>query len=324
MAALCAVLLTALAVGRCHRPFMDKWSASSSVLPGVPARAIFENHRDLGLSKAIVSATIRGSAPRGRCFRRRGVRLLTYGGVSLFVVVFAVYPFAAELFRQSDIPKRLIPGTIALGAFTFTMDALPGTPQIQNIIPTAFFGTDSWAAPILGTVGGIFILSPHKLRNRRRRPWPSLGLAMWRRCSRAAASPGCAGQSLIAILRVLVGVQRFPTLSRVLGQHGSCPGDGTPHGVQEFEVARSGRRRALVVILTCLRSRGTVMASFAEHETPSSALCWLHDTASEYGFGAVIAACRLPASATPSLDPNPRATSDRCHRLAGSLLRVRR
>jgi H+/gluconate symporter-like permease len=43
------------------------------------------------------------------------------------------------MFRQSGIPKRLIPGTIALGAFTFTMDALPGTPQIQNIIPTTFF-----------------------------------------------------------------------------------------------------------------------------------------------------------------------------------------
>ena len=65
--------------------------------------------------------------------------VLTYGGVSLFVVVFAVYPFAAEMFRQGDIPKRLIPGTIALGAFTFTMDSLPGTPQIQNIIPTTFF-----------------------------------------------------------------------------------------------------------------------------------------------------------------------------------------
>ena len=76
--------------------------------------------------------------------------LLTYGGVSLFVVVFAVYPFAAEMFRQSDIPKRLIPGTIALGAFTFTMDALPGTPQIQNIIPTTFFKTDTWAAPVAG------------------------------------------------------------------------------------------------------------------------------------------------------------------------------
>ena len=73
--------------------------------------------------------------------------LLTYGGVSLFVVVFAVYPFAAELYRQSNIPKRLMPGAIALGAFSFTMDALPGTPQIQNIIPTTFFKTTAWAAP---------------------------------------------------------------------------------------------------------------------------------------------------------------------------------
>src|SRR5688572_5867197 len=85
--------------------------------------------------------------------------LLTYGGVSLFVVVFAVYPFAAEMFRRGDIPKRLIPGTIALGAFTFTMDALPGTPQIQNIIPTTFFGTDTWAAPLLGVIGAAFILT---------------------------------------------------------------------------------------------------------------------------------------------------------------------
>jgi H+/gluconate symporter-like permease len=85
--------------------------------------------------------------------------LLTYGGVSLFVVVFAVYPFAAEMFRRADIPKRLIPGTVALGAFTFTMDALPGTPQIQNIIPTTFFGTNTWAAPVLGVVGGVFILA---------------------------------------------------------------------------------------------------------------------------------------------------------------------
>lgn len=84
--------------------------------------------------------------------------ILTYSGVSLFVVVFAVYPFAANLFREANIPKRLIPGTIALGAFTFTMDALPGTPQIQNVIPTTFFKTDIYAAPILGTIGGVIIL----------------------------------------------------------------------------------------------------------------------------------------------------------------------
>lgn len=51
----------------------------------------------------------------------------------------------------------MIPATIALGAFTFTMDAFPGSPQIQNIIPTAFFHTDAWAAPWLGLLGGSFI-----------------------------------------------------------------------------------------------------------------------------------------------------------------------
>ena len=104
-----------------------------------------------GFSKSIVAGVI------GVLGRKRAIlsivlvgAVLTYGGVSLFVVVFAVYPFAAELFRASDIPKRLIPGTIALGAFTFTMDALPGTPQIQNIIPTTFFDTTTWAAPLAG------------------------------------------------------------------------------------------------------------------------------------------------------------------------------
>src|SRR4051794_30174300 len=101
-----------------------------------------------------------------RCLGERHIMLaivlacavLTYGGVSLFVVAFAAYPLAAVLFRQANIPKRLIPGTIALGSFTFTMDALPGTPQIQNVIPTAFFGTDLYAAPVLGCGGALFIL----------------------------------------------------------------------------------------------------------------------------------------------------------------------
>jgi H+/gluconate symporter-like permease len=85
---------------------------------------------------------------------------MTYGGVSLFVVAFAVYPIAASLFRRADIPKRLIPGTIALGAFSFTMTALPGTPAIQNAIPMPFFGTSPFAAPGLGliTAAVMFVL----------------------------------------------------------------------------------------------------------------------------------------------------------------------
>ena len=85
--------------------------------------------------------------------------ILSYGGVSAFVVVFAVYPFASELFRLGRIPKRLIPGVIWFGGVTFTMDCLPGTPQIQNIIPTAFFKTNAYAAPWLGIIGGVIILT---------------------------------------------------------------------------------------------------------------------------------------------------------------------
>jgi len=84
--------------------------------------------------------------------------LMTYGGVSLFVVAFAVFPIAAALFRQARLPKRLIPATIALGAFTFTMTALPGTPAIQNAIPMPFFGTTPYAAPGLGVIAGAIML----------------------------------------------------------------------------------------------------------------------------------------------------------------------
>ena len=84
--------------------------------------------------------------------------VLTYGGVSLFVVAFAVFPIAASLFRQADIPKRLIPAALALGAFTFTMSALPGTPAIQNAIPMPYFGTTAFAAPGLGIIAGVIML----------------------------------------------------------------------------------------------------------------------------------------------------------------------
>ncbi len=83
--------------------------------------------------------------------------ILTYGGVSLFVVAFAIYPIAKDLFRAADIPKRLIPAAIALGSFTFTMTALPGTPAIQNAIPIPYYNTNVFAAPILGLIGGTIM-----------------------------------------------------------------------------------------------------------------------------------------------------------------------
>ena len=94
--------------------------------------------------------------------------ILTYGGVSLFVVVFAVFPLSRSLFREADIPRRLIPATIALGSFTFTMTSLPGTMQIQNQIPMQFFRTTAFAAPGLGCIGGavMFVLGMLWLNSR--------------------------------------------------------------------------------------------------------------------------------------------------------------
>ncbi len=111
-----------------------------------------------GFAKSIIAAITRFCGPRNAILAIALVcGILTYGGVSLFVVVFAAYPFAAEMFKAANLPKRLIPATIVAGGATFTMDALPGSPQIQNIIPTTFFKTTTWAAPWLGLIGGTLV-----------------------------------------------------------------------------------------------------------------------------------------------------------------------
>ena len=100
--------------------------------------------RGLGSGKAILAVIL-------------SCAVMTYGGVSLFVVAFAVWPIASALFREADLPRQLIPATIALGAFTFTMTALPGTPAIQNAIPMPYFGTTPFAAPGLGLITGALM-----------------------------------------------------------------------------------------------------------------------------------------------------------------------
>lgn len=83
--------------------------------------------------------------------------VLTYGGVSLFVVVFVMYPMGLALFREANLPRKMLPGSIALGAFAFTMTAFPGTPQLTNVIPATYFGTGPMSAPIIGIICGILM-----------------------------------------------------------------------------------------------------------------------------------------------------------------------
>ena len=108
--------------------------------------------------------------------------LLTYGGVSLFVVAFAIYPIARNLFEAADIPKRLVPAPIALPASTFTMPALPGSPAIQNAFPTPLLRHQRLCRTRAGPAGrsrhaggrhGV-VAAPRCLSPRRwRRLWPA-------------------------------------------------------------------------------------------------------------------------------------------------------
>ncbi|WP_322049420.1 GntP family permease [Paraburkholderia sp. J67] len=233
--------------------------------------------------------------------------LLTYGGVSVFVVVFAVYPFAAELYRQSNIPKRLMPGAIALGSFSFTMDSLPGTPQIQNIIPTTFFKTTGWAAPALGIIGSVFIVAV------------GLTYLEWRRRSVMATGEGygtvlanepqhvaadALPSPILAILPLLlVGIANFLFTKWIPVWYGTSytvapeilPGLHAPVTTPVKTVTGIWAVEAsllLGIALVIVAAFRRVAAGFAEGSkiAAAGALLAAMNTASEYGFGGVIAA----------------------------------
>ncbi len=84
--------------------------------------------------------------------------ILTYGGVSVFIVAFSVYPMALSLFKDANLPRRFIPGALAFGSVTFTMTSA-GSPEIQNWIPIKFLGTTPYAAWEVSLVVAVFMAS---------------------------------------------------------------------------------------------------------------------------------------------------------------------
>ena len=313
IAALGAVLLTdpSLVAPMFTGLFMDKMVGFLKLyFPVFLLGAVFGKLIELsGFSRSIVGAAIRLFGPQRAMLSIVLVSgLLTYGGVSLFVVVFAVYPFAAEMFRQSNIPKRLIPATLGVGGFSFTMDALPGTPQIQNIIPTTFFGTDTWAAPVLGTLGSVFVLA--------------VGMAYleWRRRAAVRSGEGYgdpatlvnepapfagthlahAAIAVLPLLLVFVSNKLFTLgIPHWYGaEHSFVPsimGSAAPvvQGVAKITAIWAVLGALLVGILSVLAlAWRPVVTQFAEGTKAAigGAVLAAMNTASEYGFGAVIAA----------------------------------
>jgi len=186
------------------------------------------------------------------------------------------------------------------------MDSLPGTPQIQNIIPTAFFGTNTWAAPWLGTIGALFILAV------------GLSYLDWRRRKAAAAGEGYGdnlvnepapfeggklAHPLVALLPlVLVGVcnKLFTDLiPRMYGETQSflpsVVGNAKPVVQEVSKVAAIWAvEGALLVGILCVLAFAwravTAHLAAGSQAAVGGALLASMNTASEYGFGAVIAA----------------------------------
>ncbi|MED5523842.1 GntP family permease [Gallaecimonas pentaromativorans] len=83
--------------------------------------------------------------------------VLTYGGVSLFVAAFSVYPVALSLFKDANLPRRFIPAALAFGSVTFTMTSA-GSPEIQNWIPIKYLHTSPYAGWQVSLVVAVFMM----------------------------------------------------------------------------------------------------------------------------------------------------------------------
>lgn len=122
------------AVGAIFGKFMEETKAAASI-----AKWIIDK---LGDNAAAISIPLAAS-------------LIAYGGVNAFVVIFSVFPIALQVFKRADIPRRFIPGAVYLGVATYAMVA-PGTPQIQNIIPTEAMGVPLMSGVVVGFAATAF------------------------------------------------------------------------------------------------------------------------------------------------------------------------
>jgi H+/gluconate symporter-like permease len=105
----------------------------------------------------VISLTGKNNALMVLCAISAITLLLTMGGVSLFVVIFAVLPIARPLFKELDIPWHLFVAAFIFGIGSISMTTMPGTPSILNVMPTKYLGTTTMAAPLLGIIGTLIL-----------------------------------------------------------------------------------------------------------------------------------------------------------------------
>lgn len=226
---------------------------------------------DTGAADSVARWVIQGiGAKRAALAVVLACAVLTYGGVSLFVVAFSVYPTALALFRGADLPRRFIPATLAFGSVTFTMTSA-GSPEIQNWIPIQYLGTSPWAAWQASLVTAIFMAG--------------IGYAwlIWM-LNRASArgegfvargdDPAATRDDLPAAWRALLGPIAVLAVSFALHDR-----------FQTSALILALLTGGVVTVLACWSHRRTVGHAVAEGST--GALIAIGNTAAVVGFGAV-------------------------------------
>lgn len=211
--------------------------------------------------------------------------LMTYGGISLFVVVFVIYPMGYAIYREANLPRTLLPGAIAFGAFGITMTCIPGTPQIQNIIPTTYYGTTATAAPLMGLVAALLIGIPGyiylewRAKNARKN-----GLTFVEDPKQAESAAATKEQPkwhwLCGLVPLIVVVLMLNVLPVVLKKHGLA--DWTTN--QAIVVALLGG-----IVLSCLMNIHQAKSLLpAINEGANGSLSAIMNTACAVGFGSIV------------------------------------
>jgi H+/gluconate symporter-like permease len=236
---------------------------------------------DSGCASGLARLAFRSGRPARAPLAVAGLcAMMTMGGVGVFVIAFAVFPIAREIYARAGLPLRLVPAAIALGAFTATMTAIPGAPSLTNIVAGTVLGTDAFAAPLPGLLAGLVMV----------------GFGGWWLCRMAAQaprvaphradeSPAEAQPAMLAMLPLLVTVVANATLSAKLAAlEESMPLGAWGHGYWAV-VAALG----LGIATTVMLGRPRVLLQSIDAGA-ASAIGPLLATAAGVGLGAMLAA----------------------------------
>jgi len=225
--------------------------------------------------------------------------LLTYGGVVVFVVIFTMYPLGITLMREANLPKRLFCAATALGAGTFTMTALPGSPSIHNVIAASALGTDLFAGAWIGLLASVLMIAlgmayvQREWRLAKARGEGFEANAQDLRMEQMAGTPGSGprwGVALVPIL-VVLGVIMLPRLLLLSG--GVTAGEGLLGQVVGFSQKQPIIWPSLALVIATLvaillfpalrRNTVTLLGQGAD-----DSIMPLLNTAAVIGFGGVV------------------------------------